>query len=92
MVRAALIRETVEVRRDHTQLEFILVGGVAAIWLGNARDTGEVDILIDPGISLIPTTDRIIIAESNMWYKPGGIFNINIDVLKDVVEENYQTL
>ena len=62
------------------------------IWLGNARDTGEVDILIDPGISLIPTTNRIIIAESNMWYKPGGIFNINIDVLKDVVEENYQTL
>jgi hypothetical protein len=96
MVRSALIRETVKALRDRLHLNFILVGGAAALWLGNTRDAGEVNILINPDISLIPTasptTDRIIIEESNMWYKPGGIFNIKIDVLSDIFEENYQTL
>ena len=27
-----------------------------------------------------------------MWYKPGGIFNVKIDIQRNIVEENYQTL
>ena len=89
-----LILQAVEVLRD-TELRFILVGGAATLWLGSERSTTDVDILIDSGISLIPTvskTDKLVIEGSEMWYKPGGIFNVKIDVQRNIVEENYQTL
>jgi hypothetical protein len=85
-----LILQAVEVLRD-TELRFILVGGAATLWLGSERSTTDVDILIDSGISLIPTvskTDKLVIEGSEMWYKPGGIFNVKIDVQRNIVEEN----
>jgi hypothetical protein len=93
MVKTVLIHEVVKAIRG-LKLDFILIGGAAAIWLESTRETDDVDILIDPGISLttLPTVDRLIIGESNMWYKTGRIFNVKIDVLRNIFEENYQTL